>query len=128
MGLRERRGDAEGRLALTALRTGSDEITSVRLTTRGRVTVMYGRMEAGSAYRAAQARGRRSGWLGEDLDEVGWPARGEIDVMEVVGSDPRRVHGTIHLPGAACLRDGLGRAFDGDVDLAADLHTYAVDW
>jgi len=34
--------------------------------------------------------------LGENIDEKGWPACGEIDIMEVVGHEPATTHATVH--------------------------------
>jgi hypothetical protein len=34
--------------------------------------------------------------LGSDCDKVGWPACGEIDIMEYVGYEPGVVHANIH--------------------------------
>jgi len=37
--------------------------------------------------------------LGDNIESVGWPACGEIDIMENVGSEPNKVHGSLHGPG-----------------------------
>jgi beta-glucanase (GH16 family) len=37
--------------------------------------------------------------LGDNCATVGWPGCGEIDIMENIGKEPRRVHGTVHAPG-----------------------------
>jgi beta-glucanase (GH16 family) len=66
--------------------------------------------------------------LGTDIGEVAWPACGEIDVMEHVGSRPRHVHGTLHGPGYAGVEHGIGTAHDAGVALADDFHVYAVEW
>jgi hypothetical protein len=34
--------------------------------------------------------------LGTNRSEVGWPACGEIDIMEHVGYDPQWIHANIH--------------------------------
>jgi len=34
--------------------------------------------------------------LGFDIDAVGWPSWGEIDVMENAGFEPAKAHGTLH--------------------------------
>jgi beta-glucanase (GH16 family) len=64
--------------------------------------------------------------LGADIDTVGWPACGEIDVMEVVGSEPR----TVHCPGHAGVGHGLAAAHEvgRDLDAAALPATLLVDW
>lgn len=37
--------------------------------------------------------------LGDDFKDVGWPASGQISVMEHIGREPRTVYGTLHGPG-----------------------------
>ena len=34
--------------------------------------------------------------LGGNFGSVGWPKCGEIDIMEVIGSEPAKLHGTVH--------------------------------
>ena len=34
--------------------------------------------------------------LGDDISSVGWPACGELDIMEAVGFEPQTIHGTMH--------------------------------
>jgi beta-glucanase (GH16 family) len=68
--------------------------TSASLTSRASWT--YGRFEV----RARLPRGRGT-WpaiwtLGTNIRAVGWPACGEIDIMEHVGFDPGRIHANIH--------------------------------
>jgi beta-glucanase (GH16 family) len=65
--------------------------------------------------------------LGQDIDEVGWPHCGEIDVMENFGKDPTVVHGTVHGPGY-CGATGVTASYRADVCLAEDFHVYAVRW
>jgi beta-glucanase (GH16 family) len=67
--------------------------------------------------------------LGEDIDKVGWPASGEIDIMENIGKEPALVHGTIHGPGYSGA-NGLGAPFalPGDERFADNFHLFAVEW
>ena len=60
--------------------------------------------------------------FGQDIDQVGWPRCGKIDVMENFGKDPTVVHGTVHGPGYAGP-DGITAAFDAGIALADDFHT-----
>jgi beta-glucanase (GH16 family) len=65
--------------------------------------------------------------LGTNIDEVGWPDSGEIDVMENVGRQPNRLYGTIHGPGYSGDA-GFGSTLDLDEPLAAAFHVFAVEW
>jgi beta-glucanase (GH16 family) len=67
--------------------------------------------------------------LGENFGEVGWPACGEIDIMENIGREPSIVHGTVHGPGYSG-GDGIGGFHvlpEGQM-LKDDFHIFAVDW
>ena len=101
------------------------------MVTLGTVHLRYGRVEA-----RIRVPGGRGTWpafwmLGTDLAEVGWPACGEIDVMEHVGSQPSTVHGTVHVPGRAGLDlpggppAGIGTAHDAP---AAGTSPSAASW
>ena len=118
----------DGHLAITARQEADGRITSARIITKQRVTARYGSIEARIKV-PAQAGAWPAFWmLGHDIDEAGWPGCGEIDVMENVGVDPSRVHGTLHGPGYSGLDGGIGRALDFGQPLADDFHRYAVLW
>jgi len=86
-----------GHLYITAVKTGNNEkggYTSTRLSSQGKREFQYGRIE----FRAKMPIGRGT-WpalwmLGYNIDEVGWPKCGEIDVMEYVGFEPDKTHTT----------------------------------
>ncbi len=119
-----------GRLAITARRDNwnGNEYTSASLTTRGITSWTYGRIEM----RAVLAGGRGT-WpafwtLGADIGTVGWPACGEIDIMEYVGFDPLRVYGNIHTE-AYNHADGTGKGHSIEIDAPYEqFHTYAIEW
>lgn len=116
-------------LALCAHRTASGEFTSARLKTQGKFAVTYGRIEA----RLKLPRGRGlwpAFWmLGENIARVGWPACGEIDIMEFIGHESARVHATLHGPGYSGEK-GLSASFThaANVPLGERYHVFAVDW
>lgn len=124
--LRNAHVTSEQQLAVTA--HGGDDVTSARLVTSGTVEVRYGRVEA----RIRQPRGSglwSAFWmLGTDLADVGWPACGEIDVMEHVGSQPRTVHGTAHGPGWSGIGGGATGSARAPAPLGDGFHVYAVEW
>jgi beta-glucanase (GH16 family) len=126
--------DGLGHLAIVARRqtaTGPDgrtrAYTSARLTTRGRFSATHGLFEARMKIPAGRGLWPAFWMLGDDIGAVGWPASGEIDVMEALGHDPQTVHGTLHGPadGAA---GALGSSFVAPSSLASYFHTYGVRW
>jgi beta-glucanase (GH16 family) len=96
--------------------------------TRGKGDWRYGRVEV----RARIPRGRGT-WpaiwmLPTDWAYGGWPDSGEIDIMEHVGYDHGRIHGTIHTGSFNHMR-GTQRGGSVMVAEAADgFHTYAIEW
>ena len=120
--------DGLGNLVIEARRDdATGGYTSARLLTKGKLTVQHGRIEA--RLRVPRGAGLWPAFwaLGATIDSQPWPACGEIDVMEHVGREPRRVLGTLHGPGYSGDR-GFGRSIDLDRDLADDFHVFAVDW
>jgi beta-glucanase (GH16 family) len=103
-------------------------ISSARLTTRGLVSFRYGHIAARIKVPSGAGVWPAFWMLGTDIDVVGWPACGEIDVMEHAGSDPSAVHGTVHGTGYAGVGHGIGHRFDTGSPLSDDFHTYSVDW
>ena len=128
--------DGAGHLVITALRgqfTGSDGVTrnytSAAIQTKGRFDVKYGRLEA--RIKIPDGRGLWPAFwaVGSDVDSVGWPRSGEIDMMENVGNDPFTIFGSIHGPQAG-LADGYAITTNrhSSRSLAAGFHVYGVTW
>ena len=91
----------DGMLKITArqeLYMGSN-YTSARILTKGKVEQKYGRIEARIKCPLGQGLWPAFWMLGEDIDEVGWPNCGEIDIMEYLGNNPTTVFGSVHGPG-----------------------------
>ena len=119
-----------GQLAIVA-RADADvpgSISSARLTSRGLVSFRYGRIAARVKVPSGAGAWPAFWMLGTDIDTVGWPECGEIDVMEHAGSDPESVHATVHGTGYAGIGHGVGHRFDTGSPLSDDFHTYSVDW
>ncbi|MDP3069216.1 MAG: glycoside hydrolase family 16 protein [Opitutaceae bacterium] len=123
-------GALDGRaLAIHARRAPDGGYTSARLKTEGKFSVTYGRIEA----RMKLTRGRGvwpAFWmLGANKPAVGWPACGEIDIMEQVGHEPGKLHGTLHGPGYSGAKglNGHTTLLSG-ASLSDAYHVYAVDW
>jgi beta-glucanase (GH16 family) len=111
--------------------TGSDgtrDYTSARLVSEA-LAQRYGRFEARMKLPAGIGVWAAFWMMGTNIGEVGWPACGEIDVMEGVGQEPSTVHGSIHGPGYVGT-SGLGSSYSLPLGqrFADDFHVFAVEW
>jgi len=90
-----------GYLLITAQKESYNDYsyTSARLTTKGKFDQAYGRFEARIRLPYGQGMWPAFWLLGANIDEVGWPKCGEIDIMEYRGQQPTKVLGTVHGPG-----------------------------
>ncbi len=130
--------DGHGHLVITARREnpagyrcwyGSCQYTSARLSTARTFTQAYGHFETRMKIPRGQGMWPAFWMLGSDIGRVGWPACGEIDVMENVGFEPGTVHGTLHGPGYSGSGGlGAGYTLPGGQAFADGFHTFAVDW
>lgn len=130
--------DGHGHLVITALAEpasssrqcwyGKCLFTSTRLKTKGLFAQTYGRFEARIRIPRGQGIWPAFWMLGDDIDKVGWPQSGEIDIMENIGREPAIAHGTLHGPGYSGA-NGIGRADTlSSGAYADDFHIYAVEW
>jgi len=124
------------KLVIKAVRekyTGPDgltrEYTSARLKTLGKFSQTYGRFEARIMIPRGQGMWPAFWMLGEDIDTVGWPACGEIDIMENSGKEPGIVHGSIHGPGyTGSVGLEAPYSLPGSRKFADGFHLFAVEW
>ncbi|WP_083229965.1 glycoside hydrolase family 16 protein [Curtobacterium sp. UCD-KPL2560] len=121
--------DGNGNLVITAIREADGSYTSARLKTESTFTAQYGRVEARIRIPRGQGIWPAFWMLGADIGQVGWPACGEIDVMENVGYEPTVVHATVHGPGYSGA-SGLSAAYTNPTGtaFADDFHVFGVDW
>jgi beta-glucanase (GH16 family) len=127
--------DGKGNLAITAREGdgsltcyyGPCEYTSARLLTKERFEVAYGRLEARVKVPRGSGLWPAFWMLGTDIDRVGWPQTGEIDVMEHVGREPTEVFGTLHGPGYSG-GGSYGQSYDLGTPVADAFHVFAIEW
>ncbi|MDH3708517.1 MAG: family 16 glycosylhydrolase [Cyclobacteriaceae bacterium] len=88
---------SDGKLEITAEENmAAPNFTSSRITTKGKQEFQYGRIDIRAKLPKGQGIWPAIWMLGSNIDQVGWPVCGEIDIMEMVGHEPFRVHGTAH--------------------------------
>ena len=104
---------------------GGQNYTSGRLLTKGKAAWTYGFYEVRAKLPCARGTWPAI-WM---LPEAGgWPAGGEIDIMEMVGSDPEMVHATLHtelFTHSKGTQRGASIKVPGTCDA---FHLYQLDW
>jgi beta-glucanase (GH16 family) len=104
------------------------DYTSASLTTRNKAAWTYGRIEVRAKLPSGRGTWPAIWMLGTNIQRTGWPACGEIDIMEFVGFDPGVIHANVHTAKYNHVR-GTNK---GDKIVIADasdaFHTYAIEW
>ena len=70
--------------------------TSARMITKNKQVFTYGRIDIRAKVPTGKGIWPALWMLGNNIDQAGWPACGEMDIMELVGQEPNKVHGTLH--------------------------------
>ncbi|HTV54481.1 MAG TPA: glycoside hydrolase family 16 protein [Terriglobia bacterium] len=107
------------------------DYTSARIKTQGLFAETYGRFEARIKIPRGQGMWPAFWMLGANIDKTGWPACGEIDIMENIGKEPSKVHGSIHGPGpSGSGADDMTAIYtlpQGE-RFSDAFHVFAVEW
>lgn len=102
--------------------------TSASINTQGRFEFLYGRVEVRAKLPTGNGSWPAIWMLGTNRSQVGWPACGEIDIMENVGFDPQRIHGSVH---TAAYNHTIGTHKTATINVTnpwEDFHVYAMEW
>jgi beta-glucanase (GH16 family) len=113
--------------------SGSSIYTSSRLTTKGKRNFKYGRVDIRAALPEGQGMWPALWMLGENISSIGWPACGEIDIMEMIGGtsngrSDRTTHGTIHWEGNNKDHASYGTSKTIAKKLSEEFHVYSIVW
>ena len=118
---------ADGKLVIEAKKENGN-YTSARIITRGKQSFKYGRVDIRARLPQGQGIWPALWMLGENITTVSWPACGEIDIMELVGHQPNRVHGTVHWQDAGNHADyGDNISLNSGV-FADEFHVFSIIW
>ena len=105
--------------------------TSARMLTKGKFSFKYGTVEARIALPTGKGIWPAFWMLGENFDTVGWPACGEIDIIEAVNTE-NKIYGTNHWANGAEYatygnNTGNYRNQKFELDIT-QFHTYKFTW
>ena len=107
---------------------GGKAYTSTRIVSKFKGDWLYGKIEV----KAKLPRGRGT-WpaiwmLSTDWKYGGWPASGEIDIMEQVGYNPGVIHANIHCESFNHVKKTQKEGKVTVPDAQQEFHVYAIDW
>jgi beta-glucanase (GH16 family) len=122
--------DGESHLAITALQEEyqGQPYTSGRIKTKGLFEQTRGRFEARIKLPIGQGIWPAFWMLGANIDQVGWPQCGEIDIMEYRGQEPNVLVGSLHGPGYAGSNPITTTHTLAQGGFNLGFHVFAIEW
>lgn len=119
-----------GKLTITAKSEsqGSSNYTSARIKTQGKKEFQYGRIDIRARLPRGQGLWPALWMLGSNISSVGWPNCGEIDIMELVGHQPNRVHGTVHFGTSTPSTQRTSSYSLGTAEFGDEFHVFTLIW
>lgn len=114
-----------GNLIIEAVKSGNTW-TSARVKSQARKSFKYGKI----VFRAKLPTGVGT-WpalwmLGDNIGSVGWPACGEIDIMEHVGKNQNVIQAALHNPSS--FGDTQNKGSKTISTASTEFHEYSVSW
>ncbi len=123
----------EGNLVIEARKEnfGGRNYTSSRIITQNKFDFKYGRVDIRAVLPFGQGIWPALWMLGANISSVGWPACGEIDIVELIGggTNDSEIHGNAH------WADGAGKlaSYGGKYNLSSgifndEFHVFSIIW
>ena len=122
---------AGGNLVITAIKEKYENrnYTSARMTTKGKFSFKYGRVEARIKFPKGKGMWPAFWMMPEANAYGGWARSGEIDIVEVVGDKPTTIFGTLHYGDKWPKNTHTGdKTILPSGDVASDFHVIALEW
>ncbi len=115
----------DGKLVITAEKKG-DTYYSGKINSKDNVEFTYGVIEVKAKLATGKGLWPAIWMLGADISEVGWPASGEIDILEYIGREPGIVFTSLHTP--ASHGNTINTKKTRIADIEEGYHTYKAVW
>lgn len=118
----------DGVLKITAKKEDYEgaEYTSARLLTSGKFEFTYGRVDVRAKLPAGGGVWPAIWMLGANFGTVGWPACGEIDIMEYVGNNPGQISSALHTTSSSGAT--VNYKATSISNETTEFHLYSVIW
>lgn len=120
----------DGYLIIKAKRDGANSYSSSRIKTQDKFAFKYGRIDVRASLPEGQGIWPAIWMLGENIDEVGWPKCGEIDIMEKIGGfgNENTVYGTVHWDNSGQNANYGGSKVISDGNFKDVFHVFTIIW
>ena len=103
--------------------------SSSRLTTQNKKNFKYGRIDIRAKLPVGQGIWPALWMLGANITSVSWPACGEIDIMELIGTYPGRVTGTMHWKPVTGTTTSKGANYNlTSGNFSQQFHVFSIVW
>ncbi|MCZ4410004.1 family 16 glycosylhydrolase [Cryomorphaceae bacterium 1068] len=118
-----------GRLIITGKEDtlGGLAYSSAKIYSKNKGDFRYGRIEARMKFPTGQGVWPAFWMLSTEDTYGGWPESGEIDIVEMIGSNPGQVVGTMHTGEPHTFISGYYNLPPDEI-LADDFHIYSIEW
>jgi beta-glucanase (GH16 family) len=108
---------------------GGFNYSSSRMTTQNKKTFKFGRIDIRAKLPVSKGMWPALWMLGSNITSVSWPACGEMDIMELVGSSPGRVRSTMHWKSVAGAHLSKGNDYNlSSGDFSQQFHVFSMVW
>lgn len=120
---------SDGRLIIKAEKTGENSYSSARMKSVGLQEFQYGRIDVRAILPKGKGIWPAIWMLGANYPQMGWPACGEIDIMEFLGHQAGTVHGTAHWGNSYSQWQHQGNNISIYPDhFDEQFHVFSIDW
>jgi hypothetical protein len=112
-----------------AEQAGNLSYTSARMITKNKKIFKFGRIDIRAKMPVGKGIWPALWMLGNNISQVGWPACGEIDILEMLGHEPNKVYGTLHWGSSVATHASKGSSYvlnAGSFD--QQFHVYSLVW
>lgn len=103
--------------------------TSTRMISKNKKIFKFGRIDIRAKMPKGQGIWPALWMLGNNIDQVSWPACGEMDILELLGHEPNKIYGTMHWGTSPAAHGSKGTSYSlptGSFD--QQFHVYSLVW